>query len=97
MKIDRPIFIISTQRSGTIILYRLFTKHKDTAYFEHYYDKLYTHSLLFPLIPYLFRYRKWRYKITRPKAKEGEVWDMFFNPFKCLNEYMLKKKLKKEL
>lgn len=95
MKIDRPIFIIGTQRSGTTILYRLFTKHKDTAYFEHYCDKLYTHSLLFPLIPYLFRYQKLRYKITRPIPKEGDVWDRFFDPLECLNENHVEEKIKK--
>lgn len=37
-------------RSGTTILYELFVKHKDTAYFEHYSNKFYKSPKKFPSI-----------------------------------------------
>lgn len=73
-------------RSGTTILHRTFTQHKDTAYFERYSSKFYKYPRLFPLIKYALKYQKWRYGITHPKATEGWVWDRFYERLDHLTE-----------
>ena len=77
MKFDKPIFIIGTSRSGTNILYKLFTTHRDTAYFENYSSRFYKKPFMFRFIPMLMKYQKLKYKIDRPKTSEGWVWDRF--------------------
>ena len=86
MKFKEPIFIIGTSRSGTNILYKLFTCHKDTAYFENHSSRLWKHPGLFRFIPLLRKYQKFRYKIDRPKRSEGWVWDRFYTPLEYLKE-----------
>ena len=86
MNFDRPIFIIGTSRSGTNILYKLFTTHKNTAYFENNSSRFYKKPFMFRFIPVLMKYQKLKYKIDRPKTSEGWVWDRFFTPLQHLNE-----------
>jgi len=86
MKFDRPIFIIGTSRSGTNILYKLFTTHKNTAYFENNSSRFYKKPYMFRFIPMLMKYQKLKYKIDRPKTSEGWVWDKFYTPLQHLNE-----------
>ena len=66
MKIIKPIFIIGTAGSGKTALIRLFTRHKDTAYFEHYVGKYFNSRWKFHFLPILHKYRKIRYNIDRP-------------------------------
>lgn len=86
MKFNKPIFIIGTSRSGTNILYKLFTSHKDTAYFENNSSRFYKKPYMFRFIPLLIKYQKLKYKIDRPKTSEGWVWDRFYTPLQHLNE-----------
>lgn len=86
MKIKEPIFIIGNNRSGTNILYKLFTSHKETAYFENYSSRFYKRPSMFKFIPLLKKYQKFRYHIDRPKTSEGWVWDRFYTPLKHLDE-----------
>jgi len=86
MKFKEPIFILNPSRSGTTVLYRLFTSHKDTAYFERYSAKLYKHPSMFRFIPMLMKYQKLRYKTIRPIASEGVIWGRFFSPIEHLDE-----------
>lgn len=86
MKFNEPIFIIGNNRSGTNILYKLFTYHKDTAYFENYSSRFYKHPSTFKFIPLLKKYQKFRYKIDRPKRSEGWVWDRFYTLLEYLEE-----------
>jgi len=66
MQIIKPIFIIGTAGSGKTTLIRLFTHHKDTAYFEHYVSKYFNSRWTSHLFPILHKYRKIRYNIDRP-------------------------------
>ena len=86
MKFYKPIFIIGTSRSGTNILYKLFTTHRDTAYFENNSSRFYKKPYMFRFIPILMKYQKLKYKIDRPKTSEGWVWDKFYTPLQHLNE-----------
>jgi len=86
MKFKEPIFILNPSRSGTTILFRLFARHRDTAFFERYSAKLYKHPSLFRFIPLLMKYQKIRYKTIRPIASEGAVWGRFYSPINHLNE-----------
>ena len=95
MKFEQPIFILGLSRSGTTILYKLFTGHKDTAYFENYSSKLYNHSSLFRFIPLLMKYRKLRYKIDRPRSDEGWVWNKFYTSYQYLDESHATQEIKK--
>ena len=95
MKFKEPIFIIGTSRSGTNILYRLFTNHKDTAYFENYSSRFYKQPGRFVFIPLLIKYSKFKHKIHRPKRSEGWVWDRFFTPLKYLDESHATQEIKK--
>jgi len=86
MQIIKPIFIIGNNRSGTNILYELFTEHKDTAYFENYSSRYYKRPGMFKFIPLLKKYQKFRYGIDRPKRSEGWVWDRFYTLMEYLEE-----------
>jgi len=86
MEIKKPIFIIGNNRSGTNILYKLFTEHKDTAYFENYSSRYYKRPNMFRFIPLLKKYQKFRYGIDRPKRSEGWVWDRFYTLIEYLEE-----------
>jgi len=86
LTITKPITIIGVPRSGTTILYKLFTEHKDTAYFENYSSRFFQHPKMFRFIPILMKYQKWRYNITRPKRSEGYVWDRFYTQLEYLDE-----------
>ena len=50
-EIAKPVFIIGIQRSGTTILDGLFTRHRDTAFFEGFCNRYYTAPWKFRLIP----------------------------------------------
>jgi len=78
MTIEKPIFIIGVARSGTSILYKLFTRHKDTAFPEHFSDKYYSSPWKFRLIPLMLKQQIMRYKI-RPEPHEGMFWQKFFS------------------
>ena len=95
MDIVKPIFILGIARSGTTILYDLFTKHKDTAYFERYSNKLHNKPKLFWLIPYMLKYQKIRYGIQRPRPSEGWVWNEFCEPLKHLKKQDVTFEIKK--
>jgi len=86
MQIIKPIFIIGNNRSGTNILYKLFTEHKDTAYFENYSSRYYKRPNMFKFIPLLKKFQKFRYGIDRPKRSEGWVWDRYYTLIEYLEE-----------
>lgn len=79
MKIVKPIFILGHPRSGTSILYKLFTRHKDTAFPEHFMDKYYLSEWKFGLIPLMVKQQEIRYHI-RSNPHEGKFWQKFY-PF----------------
>jgi len=86
MKFNKPIFILGLSRSGTTILYKLLTSHKDTAYFDNYSSKFYKKPYMFRFIPMLMKYRKIRYNIDRPRSDEGWVWNRFYGSYEYLDE-----------
>ena len=86
MKFKQPIFIIGHSRSGTTILYTLFTAHKDTAYLDNYSSKFYRRPWMFRFIPLLMKYRKLRYNIDRPRSDEGWIWSRFYSAYDYLDE-----------
>ena len=94
MNINKPIFIVGIARSGTTILYDLFTKHKDTGYVERYSNKLHNKPNLFWLIPWMLKYQKIRYGINRPRPSEGWVWNEFAEPLEYLDETKVTEKIK---
>ena len=71
MEIIKPIFIFGIARGGTTILSKMFTRHKDTGYFEHYIGKYFDSRWKFRFIPLLHKYRKIRYGIDRPIPANG--------------------------
>jgi len=77
MKIKKPIFILASPRSGTTILYNLFTRHKDTAFPEHFVNKYWQSPWKFKFIPMLVKQQIIRYKI-RPLPHEGKFLSKFF-------------------
>ncbi|HKU50400.1 MAG TPA: sulfotransferase [Nitrososphaera sp.] len=83
-EISRPIFIIGIQRSGTTILDNLFTRHKETAFFEGFCNRYYMSPWKFRLIPFQVR----RYK-ARPASTEGRVWRRYFREIDYVDETML--------
>jgi hypothetical protein len=87
--ISRPIFIIGIQRSGTTILDNLFTRHRDTAFFEGFSNKYYMTPWKFWLIPLQVR----RYK-TRPPSTEGRVWRRYFKEIDYVDERKLTEEMK---
>jgi hypothetical protein len=80
-RIDRPIFIIGIQRSGTTILDNLFTRHRDTAFFEGFCNRYYTTPWKFHLIPLQIK----RYR-SRPPSTEGRVWRRYFTEIDYVDE-----------
>jgi len=76
LKIDRPIFILAPARSGTTIFYNLFTRHKDTAFPEHFIDKHWESSLMRKFVPILVKIQQCRYK-KRSLPHEGIFWRKF--------------------
>ena len=90
VKISRPIFIIGIQRSGTTILDNLFTRHKDTAFFEGFCNRYYMTPWKFWLIPLqVRRYRK------RPPSTEGRVWRRYFTEIDYVDETKLTDEMKR--
>ncbi len=73
MKIVKPIFILAPARSGTTIFYNLFTRHKETAFPEHYIDKYWDSSFMINLVPILVKIQQFRYK-QRSLPHEGIFW-----------------------
>ena len=88
--IIRPIFIIGIQRSGTTILDNLFTRHKDTAFFEGFCNRYYMTPWKFWTIPLQVR----RYK-ERPPSTEGRVWRRYFKEIDYVDETQLTDEMKK--
>lgn len=89
MQIYKPIFIIGIQRSGTTILDNLFTRHKDTAFFEDFCNIYYKTPWLFGLIPLQSKLRR-----CRPESREGRVWRKFFTEIEYLDESQVSDKIK---
>lgn len=75
LEIDRPIFIVGCQRSGTTIFYRLLSSHPNLAWFSNFTDRfpgfplLAMFSNLFPLRQTKFILMPMRVMI--PKPREG--------------------------
>jgi hypothetical protein len=90
VEIDRPIFIIGIQRSGTTVLDNLFTRHKDTAFFEGFCNKYYMSPWKFWTIPIQVR----RYK-QRPPSTEGRVWRRYFTEIDYVDERKLTGEMRK--
>ena len=86
MKFNKPIFILGLSRSGTTILYKLLTSHKDTAYFDNYSSKFFKRPYMFRFIPLLMKYRKIRYGLDRPRSDEGWVWNRFYDSYEYLDD-----------
>jgi len=93
MKIEKPIFILGAPRSGTTILYNLFTRHKDTAFPEHFLDKYYQNPWKFNLIPLMLKQQIWRYK-KRPLPHEGKFWSKYFSFSTNVDETQLTSEIK---
>ena len=96
-RIYKPIFITGMGRSGTTVLYELFTRHKDTAYLEHYSNKFFNSPNKFRFIPLLHKYRKIRYGIDRPKPTQGLVYERLFKRFEYIDETDISQETKKFL
>src|SRR5574338_1721568 len=90
LEIDRPIFIIGIQRSGTTILDNLFTRHRDTACFEGFCNRYYMTPWKFWLVPIQFKCYK-----ARPNSTEGAVWRRFVKEIDYVDETMLTDDMKK--
>lgn len=71
MDIIKPIFIIGAPRSGTTILSKMFTRHKDTSYFEHFIANYFHQRWKFRFIPLLHKYEKLRYGNKRSIPANG--------------------------
>ena len=80
-RIEKPIFIIGIQRSGTTILDSLFSRHRDTAFFEGFCNRYYMTPWKFHLIPLQIK----RYK-SRPPSTEGRVWRRYFREIDYVDE-----------
>lgn len=74
MEILKPIFLVGPGRSGTTILSELFTRHKDTGYFEHYIANYFDSQWKSRFIPLLHKYRKIRYGVERPIPANGGIF-----------------------
>ena len=80
-EIAKPVFIIGIQRSGTTILDGLFTRHRDTAFFEGFCNRYYMAPWKFHLIPLQVK----RYR-SRPPSTEGRVWRRYFSEIDYVDE-----------
>jgi hypothetical protein len=87
--ISRPIFIIGIQRSGTTVLDNLFTRHRDTAFFEGFCNRYYMTPWKFWMIPLQVK----RYR-TRPPSTEGRVWRRYFTEIEYVDESRLTQDMK---
>jgi len=85
MEIKKPIFLLAPARSGTTIFYNLFTKHKETAFPEHYIDKYWNSSLMINLVPMLVKIQQFRYK-QRSLPHEGIFWRKYHDFNQVLTE-----------
>lgn len=101
MNVTSPIFIIGHGRSGTTILYDLFTRHRDTAYFEYFAIKFATSPWKFRFIPYLFPLREWKlgkkiHLLRTSTPSEGtNLWLHFCKVFDYLDETNVTQDMKK--
>ena len=93
MRIYKPIFILASPRSGTTILYDLFTRHKDTAFPEHFADKYFKSPWKFRFIPLMVKQQMFRYKM-RPLPHEGMFLSKFFPFGTPLDEKHISQKIK---
>ena len=93
MHIEKPIFIMASPRSGTTILYNLFTRHRDTAFPEHFADKYYLQPWKFKILPLMVKQQMRRYKI-RPLPHEGLFLSKFFQFGKPLTENNVSKEIR---
>ena len=89
VKISRPIFIIGIQRSGTTVLDNLFTRHRDTAFFEGFCNRYYMTPWKFWMIPLQVK----RYR-TRPPSTEGRVWRRYFAEIDYVDESRLTQEMR---
>ncbi|HEX7032333.1 MAG TPA: sulfotransferase [Nitrososphaera sp.] len=84
------VFIIGIQRSGTTILHRLFTNHREVAFLEVVSNRLskYPWALwLVPLIRARYKYpERMKSGKSRPRAQEGSIWWRFHTPLEYLTE-----------
>ena len=90
MEIKKPIFILNPARSGSTIFYNLFTRHKDTAFPEHYIDKYWKSSIMINFIPMLVKIQQWRYK-QRSLPHAGIFWRKYHGSNQVLTEKDVKK------
>lgn len=95
MKIEKPIFIIGIQRSGTTILDNLFTRHKDVAFLEVFSSVFYKKKWMFRFLPLLLKMQKWSKGANfRPTSTEGRVWRRYFHEIEYLDESNLNEEIK---
>jgi len=73
MDVKKPIFLLAPARSGTTIFYNLFTRHKETAFPEHFIDKYWKSSLMINFVPILVKIQQRRFK-QRSLPHEGVFW-----------------------
>lgn len=93
MEIKKPIFILNPARSGSTIFYNLFTRHKDTAFPEHYIDKYWKSPIMINFIPMLVKIQQWRYK-QRSLPHAGIFWRKFHPYSSYLDENLITEKEK---
>lgn len=85
MNIDKPIFILAPARSGTTVFYNLFTRHKNTAFPEHFIDKHWESSFLMKFVPILVKIQQYRYK-QRSLPHEGVFWRKYHDYNSIIDE-----------
>lgn len=91
MKIKKPIFILAPARSGTTIFYNLFTRHRNTAFPEHFADKYWETPWKFRFVPLMLKQQIFRYK-KKPLPHEGKFWHKFHEQSTYLTESDVSKK-----
>jgi len=91
LKIQKPIFILAPARSGTTIFYNLFTRHKNTAFPEHFADKYWQTPWKFRFIPLMLKQQVFRYK-KKPIPHEGKFWHQYHEQSTYLTESDVSKK-----
>ena len=85
LHIDKPIFILAPARSGTTVFYNLFTRHKNTAFPEHFIDKHWESSFLMKFVPILVKIQQYRYK-QRSLPHEGVFWRKYHDYNSIIDE-----------